>query len=111
MATPDYLQQVIISAGKRRGEERRASSTRGGLFRRPSVSSSIWASLDMLTVAVAAILALRFRVDMPADVSTLHVVPHLIQSSPNMLFFYIGWFGVCLIFFSRAVWLYWPVHN
>jgi exopolysaccharide biosynthesis polyprenyl glycosylphosphotransferase len=111
MATPDYLQQVIISSSKRPGEERRAASIRGGVFRRPSVASSVWASLDMLTVAVAAILALRFRVDMPADVTTLHVVPHLIQSSPNMLFFYIGWFGVCLIFFTRSYGLYGPIQN
>src|SRR3984885_7712374 len=111
MATPDYLQQVIISSSKRPGEERRAASTRGGVFRRASVARSVWASLDMLTVAVAAILALRFRVDMPADVSTLHVVPHLIQSSPNMLFFYIGWFGVCLIFFTRSYGLYGPIQN
>jgi len=111
MATPDYLQQVIISSSNRAGEERRASSARGGVFRRPSVTSSVWASLDMLTVAVAAILALRFRVDTPADVPPLHVVPHLIHSSPNMLFFYIGWFGVCLIFFTRSFGLYGPIQN
>ena len=52
------------------------------LFRRPSITSSVWASLDMLTVVVAAMLALRFRVVTPPEVSTLHVLPHLFQSSP-----------------------------
>ncbi|WP_254061747.1 sugar transferase [Granulicella sp. L60] len=60
----------------------------------------------MLTVAVAAILALRFRVDTPSTVSTLHIVPHLIHSSPKLLIFYVVWFGVCLIFFTRSYGLY-----
>jgi exopolysaccharide biosynthesis polyprenyl glycosylphosphotransferase len=111
MATPDYLQQVIVSGRKRAGENTRMSSTRFGVFKRPSVTSSVLASLDMLTVVVAAILALRFRVETPANVSTLHVVPHLIRSSPEMLFFYIGWFGMCLIFFTRAYGLYGPIQN
>jgi exopolysaccharide biosynthesis polyprenyl glycosylphosphotransferase len=111
MATPDYLQQVIVSGRKRAAESRRASTAQDGVFRRPSVTSSVWATLDMLTVAVAAIIALRFRVGAPADVSTLHVVPHLLRSSPEMLFFYIGWFGVCLIFFTRSYGLYGPIQN
>ena len=106
MATPDYLQQVIVSGRKYPGSGRRASRTDTGLFRRPSVTSSVWASLDMLTVVVAALIALRFRVETPPDVSTLHVLPHLIHSSPNLLPFYIGWFGVCLVFFTRSYGLY-----
>ncbi len=57
VATPDYLQQVIISGRKRAGNGRRASSTRVGLFRRPSVTSLVWASLDLMTVAVAGVMA------------------------------------------------------
>jgi exopolysaccharide biosynthesis polyprenyl glycosylphosphotransferase len=111
MATPDYLQQVIVSGRKRAAESRRASTVQDGVFRRPSVTSSVWATLDMATVVVAAILALRFRVALPADVSTLHVVPNLLRSSPEMLFFYIGWFGICLIFFTRSYGLYGPIQN
>jgi exopolysaccharide biosynthesis polyprenyl glycosylphosphotransferase len=112
MATPDYLQQVIVSGRKHGGGTgRRTSVADTGLFRRPSVSSSVWASVDILTVVIAAMLALRFRVDTPADVSTLHVLPHLIHSSPNLLFFYIGWFGVCLVFFTRSYGLYGPIQN
>src|SRR5260370_34287475 len=111
MATPDYLQQVIVSGTKHAGSGRRTSTADSGLFRRPSITSSVWATVDMLTVVVAAMLALRFRVATPADVSTLHVLPHLIQSSPNLLFFYIGWFGVCLIFFTRSYGLYGPIQH
>src|SRR6266849_5160446 len=111
MATPDYLQQVIVSGRKYAGGGRRTSAADSGLFRRPSITSSIWASVDMLTVVVAAMLALRFRVATPSNVSTLNVLPHLIQSSPNLLFFYIGWFGVCLIFFTRSYGLYGPIQH
>jgi exopolysaccharide biosynthesis polyprenyl glycosylphosphotransferase len=111
MATPDYLQQVIVSGRKHAGSGRRLSAADSGLFRRPSITSSIWASVDMLTVVVAAMLALRFRVATPSNVSTLNVLPHLIQSSPNLLFFYIGWFGVCLIFFTRSYGLYGPIQH
>src|SRR5258708_736933 len=111
MATPDYLQQVIVSGTKHAGSGRRTSAADSGLFRRPSITSSVWATVDMLTVVVAAMLALRFRVQTPPDVSTLHVLPHLIQSSPNLLFFYIGWFGVCLVFFTRSYGLYGPIQH
>ena len=65
----------------------------------------------MFTVVVAAVIALRFRVTTAPEVSTLHVLPHLINSSPHLLFFYIGWFGVCLIFFTRSYGLYGPIQN
>src|ERR1700751_2859691 len=110
MATPDYLQQVIVSGRKHTGSSKRTAAD-SGLFRRPSVTSSVWASLDMLTVVVAAMLALRFRVTTPSDVFTLHVLPHLIESSPNLLPFYIGWFGVCLVFFTRSYGLYGPIQH
>lgn len=111
MATPDYLQQVIVSGRARTARDRRAASRSMGWFRRPSVTSLVWASLDILTVVVAAILALRLRTVLPDEVSALYVVPHLIQSSPRMLFFYIGWFAVCLVFFTRSYGLYGPIQN
>ncbi|MCU1253341.1 MAG: exopolysaccharide biosynthesis polyprenyl glycosylphosphotransferase [Edaphobacter sp.] len=111
MATPDYLQQVIVSGRKHTGSGRRTSAANSGLFRRPSITSSVWATVDMLTVVVAAVLALRFRVGTPSDVSSLNVLPRLIQSSPNLLPFYIGWFGVCLIFFTRSYGLYGPIQH
>ncbi|MDQ2833072.1 MAG: sugar transferase [Acidobacteriota bacterium] len=64
-----------------------------------------------MTVVVAAVLALRFRIATPAAVTTLHVVPHLIHASPKLLFFYIAWFGVCLVFFMRSYGLYAPIQN
>ncbi|WP_188758887.1 sugar transferase [Edaphobacter acidisoli] len=111
MATPDYLQQVIVSGRAHTAAGRRTASRSDGLFRRPSVTSLVWASLDILTVVVAAILALRLRTVLPAEVPTIYVVPHLIQSTPHLLFFYVAWFAVCLIFFTRSYGLYGPIQN
>jgi exopolysaccharide biosynthesis polyprenyl glycosylphosphotransferase len=111
MATPDYLQQVIISGRKRAARDRYTYSTRFGLFRRPSVTSLVWASLDMMTVFVAVVLALRLHVMLPKEISTMSVLPHLIHATPNMLFFYVGGFAACLIFFTRSYGLYGPIQN
>ncbi len=110
MATPDYLQQVIIS-GQRRARTRRSYSTRFRIFRRPSVTSLVWASLDMLTVLLAGILALRLHAVLPAEVPTMYVVPHLIHTSPHLLMFYFAWFAVCLTIFMRSFGLYGPIQN
>ena len=111
MATPDYLQQVIVSGRNHAGSGRRTSAAETGLFRRPSITSTVWASLDMLTVVVAAMMALRFRVATPPDLSRLNVLPHLIESSPNLLPFYIGWFGICVVFFTRSYGLYGSIQH
>lgn len=111
MATPDYLQQVIIAGRKRAAHDRRTYSTRFGLFRRPSVTSLAWASLDLMTVFAAGFLALRLHVVLPKEIPAVSVLPHLIQASPNLLFLYVGWFAICLIFFTRSYGLYGPIQN
>jgi len=111
VATPDYVQQVIISDRRQRGGDKRTSSTRGGVFRRPSVTSSVWASVDMLTVALAAFCAVRFRVTLPSDIPKLHVMHNLMDFYPRMLFFYVCWFGICVVFFTHSYGLYGPVQN
>ena len=112
MATPDYLQQVIVSARARAVRDRRTYSTRFGLFRRPSMTSIVWASLDLLTVIVAAILALRVRVALPPHVPALYVVPDLIRvvAADAVLCTSAG-LRLCLIFFTRSYGLYGPIQN
>jgi exopolysaccharide biosynthesis polyprenyl glycosylphosphotransferase len=110
VATPEYLQQVIIS-GQRRAAGGQKRSTRFGIFQRPSVTSIAWASLDLITVLVAGVLALRFRVVMPRDLPTVSILPDLFNSAPRALLFYLLWFAVCLVFFMRSYGLYGPVQN
>src|SRR5215469_11211887 len=111
MATPDYLQQVIVSGTRRRAQTRSSYSTRIGIFQRPSVTSLVWASLDIITVMLAGVVALRLHAVLPAEVPPLYVVPHLIQTSPRLITFYFFWFAVCLTFFTRSFGLYGPIHN
>lgn len=110
MGTPDYLQQVIVS-GRRSTSGSREQSTSVGVFRRPSVTSLVWASVDLVTVLVAGILALRVHVAVPAHVPVYSVVPELFHSSPHTLLFYVCWYAVCLIFFTRSYGLYGPIQN
>lgn len=109
MATPDYLQQVIVSGHRLRGN--RAQSTVFGIFRRPSVTSLVWASLDLMTVVVAGVLAVRLHISTPAGAPIYAVAPHLIQASPRALAIYLGWFAVCVIFFTRSFGLYGPIQH
>jgi exopolysaccharide biosynthesis polyprenyl glycosylphosphotransferase len=111
MATPDYLQQVIISGRRRSGSSRRIYSTQFGIFQRPSVTSLVWASLDLMTVVFAGLLALRLHVVFPDEISGRSVLAKLIHSTPNIFFFYVGWFAVCLIFFTRSYGLYGPIQH
>jgi exopolysaccharide biosynthesis polyprenyl glycosylphosphotransferase len=75
------------------------------------VTSLIFASLDLLTVAVAAVMALRLRIEGP----TAHVhgsVQSLILRHTDKLFFvYLAWFGITLVFVTRAAGLYGPIQN
>ncbi len=108
MATPDYLQQVIVSG--RRRSLRGAAGARTGIFQRPSVTSLIWASLDMMTVVVAAVMAARMRIaETASQAATL--IPHLLVSTPRIDMWYLLWFGICLVFFTRSYGLYTSIQS
>ena len=110
MATPDYLQQVIVS-GRRNGSGR-ANSARTSMFqRRPSITSLIFASLDMLTVLVASVLALRLRMDHGSGHAMLAGSSSILHSTPPISFVYLLWFGIILVFFTRSYGLYGPIQN
>jgi exopolysaccharide biosynthesis polyprenyl glycosylphosphotransferase len=108
MAAPDYLQQVIVS-GKRRGG--RANTSRSAIFRRPSVTSLIWAGLDMMTVVVAAVMAVRVRMPNPVDHHTVSLLPVILTSATTSSLLYLLWFAATLIFFTRSYGLYGPIQN
>ena len=112
LATPDYLQQTIVSGRRRTANDRRSSyGTRSGALWRPSVTSLVWASLDVVTVFLAWIVALRLRVTIPPSVHTVGVVPYLVRTSPAVAPLYIAFFGLCLVFLTRSHGLYTPIQN
>ena len=109
MAAPDYLQQVIVS-GKRHGGGR-SSAFRHRVFQRPSVSSLVWATLDMMTVVVAAAVAIRVRLPDPAHHSAAALLPEILAKTPKLSVMYLLWFGITLIFFTRSYGLYSPIQT
>jgi hypothetical protein len=66
MATPDYLEQVVFRAedGRSAGGARRRGS---GSISPPLGHQPDLGDLDLMTVAVATTLALRFRVGVPSE--------------------------------------------
>ncbi len=109
MAAPDYLQQVIVS-GKRLGNGR-SSSTRQGIFQRPSVTSLVWATLDLMTVVVAAVMAVRVHMPDPTGHPSVTLIPVILTSTPKSWILYLLWFGGTLVFTTRSYGLYGPIHN
>lgn len=104
MATPDYLEQVVVS-GRVRPHVIGAPPGRAGFLYRPSVTSLLWSALDLLTVALAAVFALRFRADVNtvAPVSLHHFLLH---PATRAVYAYIAWYGFLVVALSRSYGLY-----
>ena len=109
MATPDYLQQVVVTG--RRRQSGRTRTVRAGLFRRPSVTSLVWATLDMITVFISAIMAVRVRIGNPADHHGLSMIPTILRTSPQSWALYLLWYGAALVVITRSYGLYGPIQN
>ena len=109
MAAPDYLQQVVVSGRRHQGG--RARSVRAGIFRRPSVTSLVWATLDMTTVVVSAIMAVRIRIGNPADHHGISMIPTILRTSPTSWALYLLWYGAALVVITRSYGLYGPIQN
>src|SRR5690349_9948467 len=105
MATPDYLEQVVIS-GRRRSPANGASGVRFGLLYRPSVTSLIWAALDLLTIAVAALMALGFRAEVPSEIHPTSLLPFLLHSAGPIALAYFAWYGFLVVILARSYGLY-----
>ncbi len=106
VATPDYLQQVIVSGHGHVGTDRRTVHRRFGLFRRPSGAGLIWALLDTLTAIVASVLAAELRIAISPGVHTRAALYLLMHTTPPVLALYVAWFSVCLVFLTRSYGLY-----
>jgi exopolysaccharide biosynthesis polyprenyl glycosylphosphotransferase len=109
MAAPDYLQQVIVSGKKVGG--RRTSAARRGIFQRPSVTSLVWATLDLMTVVVAAVMAIRLHMPDPAGHQVASLIPGILTSTPKNWILYLLWYAGTLVFITRSYGLYGPIQN
>ena len=109
MAAPDYLQQVIVSGKKLGGG--RTNAVRRGIFQRPSVTSLVWATLDLMTVVVAAVMAIRLHMPDPAGHQAASIIPAILTSTPKNWLLYLLWYAGTLVFITRSYGLYGPIQN
>ncbi len=76
---------------------------------RPSVTSLFWATADLLTIALAAVLALRFRVDVVPGVHPASFLAFLRQPASRHLAEYVAWYGFLVVALTRSYGLYGPI--
>ena len=75
------------------------------------MASLVFASLDLLTVLVSAVVALRLRVDGHEHHVQGSMLPFLFTDTPKVYLLYILWFGLALVFVTRSFGLYGPIQN
>ena len=109
MTTNEYVQTVAIRRSKR-SFLTSGQSAAPPFLRRPSVTSAAWALVDIGTALLASLIALRFRADV-AEASG--VIPGLGMPTPLWGTFglYMGFFALCLVFFTRSYGLYGSIQN
>lgn len=109
MRAREYAQQV---AGLRRPLRSFGSAAvnSAAIIERTSVTSGAWVAFDMLTVLVASMLAMRFRLDV-SDASGHLTDNRILPAMWSIFGGYMAWFAVCLIFFTRSYGLYGPIQN
>ena len=105
MTTPDYLEQVVVSNRVRRRVD---GTGRAGLLGRPSLTSVIWAVLDLMSAFVAGLLAVRMRDAQPQVAMGGSLLQHLEYTAPLISVLYISMFGLYLVLFARVYGLYRP---
>ena len=109
MQSRDYAQQVMGSQTSSRSRSAAGSSS-SGVLERASVSSSLWASLDVSTVLIASIIALRFRLDVSAA-SGVIMNTHVAGALWSGFGAYMVWFALCLVFFTRSYGLHGSIQS
>ena len=101
MTTPEYLEDAVVSTRARM----RAAATDTPGRRRPSISSVVWAGLDIVSALLAGLLAFQIRLDGEL-VSPPGVVAKLTHVAPLNTLVTMLVFGVYLVLISRVFGLY-----
>jgi exopolysaccharide biosynthesis polyprenyl glycosylphosphotransferase len=105
MATPDYLEQVVISSRTRR-RPRAVARAGSASTTRPPVTSFIWLFLDCLSVIVSGLIAFRLRLETPIDPAGGTLLQQITGPAPLVLFLYLLLFCFYLVVFGRIYGLY-----
>ena len=99
MAAPEYAQGITLAIRNSSRTQQAAATT--GMLRKPSVTGSAWALLDVLTTLVACLIAIRFRLDV-SEASGVVEKTGVLLSLWGPFGFYRGWFARCLGFAPRS---------
>ncbi len=81
-----------------------------GTLSQPSIAASAWMLLDISTVLIASLIALRIRSDV-AESSGILYSAGLRHELLGPLGVYLAWFAACLISFTHSYGLYGPIQN
>ncbi len=95
---------------ERQGTKSWPSSVASSILELPSVTSSAWALLDILTALVASMVAIRFRLDV-SDAGGSVTSGSVLHGMWSIFGAYMSWFAACLVFFTRSYGLYGPIQN
>jgi exopolysaccharide biosynthesis polyprenyl glycosylphosphotransferase len=109
MQARDYVQEMG-GVGRRVKSRGSAAGNSSGILERTSVTSSAWVAFDVLTVLVASMLAMRFRLDV-SDASGQLLDNRVLPAMWSGFGGYMALFAACLIFFTRSYGLYGPIQN
>src|SRR5580698_8473752 len=76
MASPDYIQQVVVPGNTQTGANGGATgSFLSALFRRRSIFGVVWAFTDLLLIAIAAYASLVIRVNSGVHLAHWYSLP------------------------------------
>ena len=107
MATPTrYIQGGVVPSRKQAGVIRSGIKD---VFHGPALPSVGRAALDLLTIAVSALLAIRVSGAGLVGHSLGLGGSHLLDFGVHAVWLYMGWFGICLVFLMRSYGLYGPI--
>ncbi|MHB1021056.1 MAG: sugar transferase [Acidobacteriaceae bacterium] len=105
------MQESVVPGKRSRTRRLRLGhASESTFFTRPSITGIAWAIVDVLTVAVATLLALRLRIDVPPSQQE-GALPYAIHAAPSGIVIYLAWFAFCLIFLTRSYGIYSPIQH
>jgi exopolysaccharide biosynthesis polyprenyl glycosylphosphotransferase len=111
MASPDYIQQVVVPNSARNGTDSGASGAIfGGLFRKRSIFGIVWAMVDVFLIALAVFIALTIRTDASLLAHWYSIPAQWPNISLGIVLDFM-WFAVCWVVLARSFGLYLPIQH
>jgi exopolysaccharide biosynthesis polyprenyl glycosylphosphotransferase len=111
MASPDYIQQVVVPGNAQTGADGSSGSFLGMIFRRRSVAGAAWAFTDFVLIGIAAYISLVIRANVGLHVAHWYSLPRVLSPVRLEIFLDFLWFAASWIFLARSYGLYLPIQH